>query len=360
MNRIYFAICSLLLSVAAVAQPKIRVDNATQRLGDLTFQMPKTVTFTLKNSGNRPLIISEVQPSCGCVQVKYPTEPVAAGKKTTITAVYDARTMGTFHRELAIYSNASEEPLYLAFEGRVVESPGVASYEEDFPIDLGSVRMSTNALEFDDVNKGDRPQVELRVANMDDKDYTPELMHLPPFLTAEYFPQTIRKGRVGRIRLTLESDKLMLDGLNQASVYLARYLGDRTSAKNEVVVSAVLLPSFANLTASQMERAPRIVLMDGDSLVGDKLSMPREGKKKKLEKTISVTNVGEETLEIQSLQVFNSAIGLRLSERTIPAHGTAKLKITLDTRQLQKEKAQSRVLIISNDPRQAKTDLIIE
>ncbi len=360
MKRIYLIIYSLLLSAVAVAQPKIRVDNMTQRLGDLIFQMPKTVVYTLKNSGNRPLIISEVQPSCGCVQVQYPHEPILAGKKATITAVYDAQMMGTFHRELALYSNASEEPLYLAFEGRVVERPGVQNYEEDFPIDLGSVRMSANALEFDDVNKGDKPVVELRVVNTGDKDYSPQLMHLPPFLEAEYFPRTIRKGRVGRIRLTLLSDKLMMDGLNQASVYLARYLGDRTSGKNEVVVSAVLLPNFAHLTASQLERAPHIVLMDGDSLVKSHVSMPREGKKKKLEKTISVTNIGEEPLEIKSVQVFNSAIGLRLSERTIPAHGTAKLKITLDTRQLQKAKAQSRVLIISNDPRQAKVMLNIE
>ncbi len=368
MKRIYLIIYSLLLPVIAFAQPKVEVENGSLKLGELAFQMPKTVEFILHNNGKSPLIISEVQPSCGCVSVNYSSKPVAPGKKTTVTAVYDAMMLGTFYRELAVYTNAGEEPIYLGFSGKVVENPSVQSYEKEYPIDLGNVRLSTNAIEFDDVNKGDHPVAELMVANTGDKDFQPQLMHLPSYLKAEYFPATIRKGRVGKVRLTLDSEGLMMDGLNQTSIYMARFMGDRVSDKNEIVVSAVRLPGFQGLTASQLALAPNIVLMDGEEMVlksaedgskgvtGD-IVIPMQGKKKKLSKTLTLTNIGESPLTVQTVQVFNNALGVRLSNRVVPAHGTETLKITVDTRMLPKAKAQPRILIISDDPRHAKVML---
>ncbi len=371
MKRIFFIIYSLLLSAAALAQPKIKVEHESQKLGDLAYQLPKTVTYTLHNAGKSPLIINEVHPSCGCVSVTFPHQPIPAGKDATITAVYDAMMLGTFHRELAVYTNASEQPLYLTFSGRVVDMPSMESYEEEYPIDLDNVRLNTNAIEFDDVNKGDQPVAEIKVLNVSDHDFAPQLMHLPDYLKAEYFPATIRKGRVGKVRITLISDKLMMDGLNQTSVYMARYMGDRVGEKNEIVVSAVRLPSFQGLTASQLEKAPVMVFMDGEQMLYNGKSedanndattivIPSAGRKKKLSKTLDLTNVGESDLMVQTVQVFNSAIGVRLSHRVIPAHGTAKLKITVDTRLLARAKAQPRILIISNDPRNAKVLLNVK
>lgn len=358
MKRITTLIALFMAASALMAQPKISVETQ-QKLGDISFQTPKTVTFRVKNTGNKPLVIKEVQPSCGCVSVNFSTAAIAPGKQSAITAVYDAAMMGTFYRELAIYSNASPEPLYVGFRGRVVETLNAEDFAGDYPVDLGFVRLNTNAIEFNDVNKGDRPVAELMVANTGDEDYTPQLMHLPPYLEAECFPRTIRKGRAGKVRIMLHSDKLMLDGLNQTSIYIGRYPGDRISEKTEVVVSAVLLPPLANLTAEQMEKAPQVVVMDGDSLVNDRVRIPLKGRKKKLEKTLLLTNIGESPLTIQAVQVFNRALGVRLSDRVIPAHGVTKLRVTVDTRELAKAKAQTRVLIISNDPRRAKMQLDI-
>lgn len=363
MKRKYLFLYALALSAAAWAQPKIKVDAESRKLGEMMFQMPKTVEYKLQNAGNAPLVINEVHPSCGCINVSFPSTPIAPGENATITAVYDAMMLGTFYRELAVYSNAAEQPLYLSFTGKVVESNSISSIEEEYPISIGDIRLNTNAIEFDDVQKGDRPMAELRVANLGDKDFTPRLMHLPPYLKAEYYPATIRKGRVGKVRLTLDSKELMMDGLNQTSIYMARYLGDRVSPKNEIVISAVRLPDFHGLTASELAKAPNMVLMDGDELVHKAdsamrpvsiIEIPRQGRKRKLSKTIQVTNIGETPLNIRTVQVFNRALGVRLSNRSIPARGTATLKVTVDTRELPLAKAAPRVLIISDDPRHAK------
>ena len=357
MKKLSIALFGLFACVAtAVAQPQFVAETPIQKVGEMVFQNPKTVTFNFVNKGNAPLIISEVHPSCGCVKVTYPTKPVPAGHAGTITAIYDAGMLGTFHRELAVYTNTQQDPIYLTFQGRVVQT--LLDYDGDFPIELGNVRLNTNYIEFNDVNKGDKPVVELQVANMEHGAYTPQLMHLPNYLSAEYIPREIQAGRVGRIRLTLDSDKLFLDGLNQTSIYLARYMGDKVNDQNEIVVSTVLLPAFPDLTAEQLAKAPRIVLMDGEEMVNGETSLAMANKKKAT-KVINITNIGEEMLTISAVQVFNRAMTVTLGERNIPPHGTAKLKITVDAKELAKAKNGPRLLLISNDPRQAKTELSI-
>lgn len=369
MKRLCLTAAALASAGWLAAQPRFLAEKPEQHLGELLFQAPKTIVYDFQNTGTQPLVIREVRPSCGCIQVTYPRDPIPAGGKGSVTALYDAALMGTFYRELAVYTNAGDQPVYLSFGGRVTEKAVEAiDFDTHFPIDLGDIRLSTNSIEFDDVNKGDQPVAELQVVNMSRDRYTPQLMHLPAYLKAEYFPQVLHKGRTGRIRLTLDSGKLMMNGLNQTSIYMARQMGDRVGSDNEIVVSAVLLPAFAKLTASQLDRAPRIVMLDGEEMVnaptpGSKPSGTAEinfspaGRKTKLTKTIQVTNIGEEPLTVQSVQVFNRAVSVSLDNRLIPARGTSRLKITVDTKLLRKAKNKPRVLLICNDPRQAKTVL---
>ncbi len=362
MRRIAVVALVMMVCATLTAQPVFQVDAERQWVGELVYKTPKTVTFRFQNTGDMPLQIKDVHPSCGCVVSTYPRTLIAAGMEGEITAVYDASILGTFYRELAVYTNASDLPTYLIFEGRVVETPSDADYESNFPIDLGSIRMNTNVIEFDDVNKGDRPMAELLVLNMKKEDFTPELMHLPSYISVEYVPAVIQGGRVGRVRLTLDSEGLLMNGLNQSSVYMARYQGDKVGVDNEILLSAVLLPSFANLTASELERAPHIVLTDGvRELFGELDMTPTNGKKKdkKLSKVVQVTNTGDSPLNITALQVMNRAVSVSLGNRVIAAHGSTKLKINVDVKQLQQTKNRPRVLIISNDPHNAKTILSI-
>ncbi len=349
----------------AFAQPALQVDAPRQWAGELVYKTPKTVSFHVENAGSEPLVIKEVHASCGCVGVSFPTKPLNAGEVGEISATYDAGMLGTFYRELEVYSNASEQPTYLVMEGRVVAAPSDADYEDNFPIDLGGIRMNTNVVEFDDVNKGDRPVAELLVMNMKKEDFTPSLMHIPDYITVSCLPQTIQGGRVGRVRLTLDSEKLMMDGLNQTSIYMSRYQGDKVGLENELILTAVLLPSFSNLSVSEMERAPHIAFVDGSEELQDELTLRvGDGKQKKkggkrVEKTIQLANMGETTLNVSALQVMNRAVSVSLGNRTIPPHGTTKLRVSVDLRELTMTKNRPRVLLICNDPRNAKTILNI-
>lgn len=332
-------------SLTAAAQGKVVVDNPVNHVGEVVFQTPKQVVFTFQNKGKTPMQIIDVKPSCGCTQADWTRGSIAAGGRGQITAVYDALMLGTFHKELAVYTTASKEPIYLQMEGRVVTTK--LDYSGDFPIDLGNVRLNTNYLEFDDVNRGDHPVAELQIFNQERTPYRPQLMHLPAYLSVECFPEVIAGGRMGRVRVTLDSEKLGLLGLNQTRIYLSRYMGDKIGEKNEILVSSVLLPDFSNLTTEQLAVAPKMELSQNE------LQFDMNGKSK-LTQVVTVTNNGQETLNIRTVQVFNQAVSVSLGDRTIQPGKSTQMKVTVNTKFLKKAKNRPRVLIISNDPSKAK------
>lgn len=352
MTRTCMSILGWVFPIVAMAQPQFVPDAEIQKVGEVMFQHPKTVSFGFVNKGDAPLLITSVNPSCGCLDVQYPQKAIETNECSEIKVTYDAKMLGTFYKDIEIITNASEKPIYLAMQGCVVTE--VQDFSNDFPIDLGNVRMSTNNIEFDDVNKGDCPYVELPIVNTEHTAYRPELMHLPPYLTAEYIPESIPAGKEGVIRVYLHSDKLPMLGLNQTSIYLARYLGDKINESNEIQVSAVLLPDFSHFKNASGGPQPEL------SISSTHIDMGELGDKAQKSETVLLQNKGNAPLHIEKVQVFNKAIAVSLNNRTIKPGKSSKLKITALAKYLKKAKGRPRVLLISDDPNKAKSVIHIE
>ena len=330
----------------AGAQSRLVPTQEIINMGEIMFQVPKSVTFELTNKSERPLKITAVNPSCGCTTVEWPREEIAPGQSVKLSAAYDAKMLGSFQKELEVFTSEDNEPLYLTMQGRVVAE--LTDYEGEFPINLGVVRMNTNVVEFDNVNVGDYPVAYIEVVNTTKDSYTPQLMHLPPYLNVKYAPERLAGGRVGRIFLTLDSEKLPAMGLNQTSIYLARYMGDKVSEENEISLSALLLPNFSQLTPAQAA-APPVLKLSADSL-----DFGTMNGKKKVTQVITVTNIGTRTLDIDRLQVYGRALSVSLSNQHIAPGRSAKLKVTATHAYLRRSKSRPRVLLITNDPQHAK------
>lgn len=346
LKRLYMLGMACLTAGAIWAQPKLTVSRDVANMGELMFKMPGKASFVVENTGTSELLITQINPSCGCTTVEWTQTPIAPGETGTIEVEYDAMMLGTFQKDLEVYSNASDEPVYLHVQGRVVSK--LSNYEGLFPVSMGNLRLNTNNVEFDNVNKGDQPMVEIAIVNTARTSYVPQLMHLPPYLHAKYLPEKLSGGRIGKIQLTLDSERLKQMGLHQTSIYLARKIGDQIGEDNEIVVSVVLLPDFSQLNKLELERAPKMLLST------DSLDLGDLGRKNKKTGIITIENKGKSPLEIRTIQVFNKAVGISLGNRTIAAGEKTKLKITIQGKYLAKAKNKPRVLLITNDPEQPK------
>ena len=346
MKRMNIWMLSALLALPASAQ-KITTQHEVVDCGQVVFNKPVTAEFMLKNDGHKPLVINNVLKSCGCTEVDYPKTGIAAGESFVIKAVYDAKQMGTFTKQVCLYTNADEEPFILSMRGKVVGS--VVDFAGSYDEMLGVIKSDAQEVEFDDVNRGDRPVQRIHIFNPTDELLEPVVMHLPPYLHAFVSPSKVAPRHSAEISFVLDSKKLRDLGLNQTSVYLGERPGDKIAPEKEIVVSAVLLPGFENMTPTKKALAPKIEMSATD------LNLGSFNGKKKLKGEILITNKGKSELDIRSMQMFTMGLQVNLKKSKIQPGETVKMKVTAVAADLKKSRVRHpRILMITNDPEHAK------
>lgn len=348
-RKIIFALAALAFQ-AASAQ-KISFDQTTINVGTTLWHKPVTATFRFKNKDREPLIIEEVDAGCGCLTPTFTNHPLQRNEDGMIAITYDAEMLGRFDRYILVKTNASEKPVRIRMKGLV--SVGEKKTIDDlYPFRIGDVCLTTNNVEFPDVQRGDTATYRIEILNDTKEVYTPQLMHLPPYITAQFSPQMLGRNRRGYIDLTLHSDKIGSTGLTQTSIYLARFSGDKVSRENEIVVSAIMVPD-ANSFLSQLSH-PKLKVSTTN------LDLGKLGHRKRITGSVRISNTGSGVLRITSLQAFNSTLQISIPKRELAAGESIDMKVTLLAKFLKEAKSQPRVLIICNDPDHTKETINVK
>lgn len=112
MKKLLSFACAALLATAAVAQtgPVIQVDKDVHDYGTIPQGANGECVFTVTNTGDAPLILTNCKGSCGCTVPKCDTAPIAPGHKSSITVRYDTKRTGPINKSVTISSNAANEP----------------------------------------------------------------------------------------------------------------------------------------------------------------------------------------------------------------------------------------------------------
>lgn len=354
MKRIFTTLYTLAaVSVTVVAQPRFTSNTEMHSFGQIEWKHPVTTQYTITNTGDQPLVLTEVEPDCACSIAQWTKTPIAPGAKGTVNVTFDAKALGHFNKSVAIYTNAQPHLVYLKFSGEVVKE--IKDFTQTHPYLIGQIRLDKNNLDFPDIQHGERPVIHIGVVNLSDLPYEPVLMHLPPYLETEVKPNVLQKGEKGIITLTLNSEKLTDLGLTQASVYLARFAGDKVGEENEIPVSAILLPDFSGMTATEKANAPAVSLSTKDLDMTAILA-----KKAKARQDITVTNTGRSPLQISKLQVFHPAVGVSLKKSVLQPGESTRLRVTVEKKNIGKKRRHLRLLMITNDPMQPKVEINIK
>ena len=118
MKTLVIFVFSIFTIVGAVAQEAAEEANASGAVmsfeeekhdfGDI-FQGDKVEhVFEFENTGNEPLIITNVQTTCGCTAPEWPRDPVAPGQSGKIKVVFNsAGKIGRQNKVITVVSNAS-------------------------------------------------------------------------------------------------------------------------------------------------------------------------------------------------------------------------------------------------------------
>jgi hypothetical protein len=114
---------SSLMSAQTGAKIEFRDKDNTIDFGKISVKENGVKEILFTNVGDSPLIIINIQSTCGCIVVEKPKEPILPGKTGIITLKYDMR-LGPIRRSITIESNAVNTDggrILFKLKGEVVE-----------------------------------------------------------------------------------------------------------------------------------------------------------------------------------------------------------------------------------------------
>jgi hypothetical protein len=257
MKHLVLFISLLFVGIAAkpqMATTKIQMAATEHDFGTFKEEAGRqTFDFFVTNTGTEPLVIQNVVASCGCTTPEWTKQPIPAGSKGKVTAIYDPKDRpGQFNKTLSVYTNTKPEVTVLVIKGEVI--PHEKSIEELFTFAVGSVRFESNHMAFTNVKKTEKKIRVMQLINTSAKPVKVEFDNVPAYLTLKANPATLKPGEKGLVEGSYDATKnpgwgnlsdmikVKIDGVVQENVYY--------------YVSANLVEDFSSLSKEQLANAP--------------------------------------------------------------------------------------------------------
>lgn len=345
-------ICMPLVNRAQTAPAKshITFEKLQYDFGSFKEELgPQSISFNFKNEGSVPLILNNVQASCGCTTPEWTREPVAPGAKGMIKVSYDPRNRpGKFTKTIRVSSNADNADVVLTILGEV--TPRARTVEEDYPNEIGPLRAKTNHIAFVQIKENQVKKDSTEVVNMSDKPVQLSFKTPPPHLTAEIKPSKLAPKQKGYIVVSFDASKIKAYGFVMHRIYLN--VDGQDDYKNSIAVSSTIEEDFSKLTAADLANAPAVKYDTESFDFGD----IKPGSK--VEHTFNLKNAGKKELIIRDVKSSCGCTAVSPSKNVVPAGESVPLKVAFDS--TGKSGRQSKTItVITNDPKNPTTVLRI-
>ena len=107
--------------MAAQDSTTVQLIDSLYNFGTVTEGEKVTYNFRFKNTGKKPLIITNTTASCGCTVPEKPEKPILSGETAFIKVVFNSKgKAGMNNKTITVTSNARPEFPQLLLNGEVV------------------------------------------------------------------------------------------------------------------------------------------------------------------------------------------------------------------------------------------------
>jgi hypothetical protein len=352
MKRLLLFFQVMAISAAVAAQPMMKISEQEHNFGTFKEEAgPQKFDFVVLNSGNAPLVIQNIVASCGCTTPEWTKQPIAAGEKGTITAIYDPRDRpGKFSKTLTVYTNSKPEVQVLVIKGEVVARE--RTIEELFTFAVGPVRFESINLAFTNIKKTEKKIRVMQLINTSNEPVKVEFDNLPPHLTMKTTPETLKPGQKGIVEGTYDATKnnnwgnvndlvrIKINGVIQENVWY--------------YVSANLVEDFSSLTREDLEKAPVFNIATTNVDLG-KMAGATTG-----EVEFKFTNSGKSDLLIRNVKATCGCTAVQQGLAGVPIKPgeSSSIKAVFSSGSY-KGKVTKTIYVYTNDPKKSEVVLML-
>ena len=343
-KRSWLMATMLLMAVAAMGQPAIAWLEQEHDFGSFSDSL-KVVTCHMRfvNTGQEPLVITQVKSSCGCTAAEYPRTPIAPGDTSAVELRYSPRRiLGDFEKNVWVYTNGTPKKSVLTVKGLVIGAP--ESILEQYPVGEGPVRFSHASLPLGEITKGRWREAYVTGYNTGNEPMHARIKGLPPHITAKVLPDTIMPGKLVTMSIFYNSWKAPLWGLNSDSVTFETYpLADTTAViAMPFTIMAQVKEDFSKMTDKDRGKAPDAVFST------DKVDFGTLPGGEAVTRTFTIKNEGKRNLIIRRLYIPEGNITAQADVLEVKKGKKATVSVTVNG--LQEPVLNTTLTVISNDP----------
>ena len=94
-------------------------DGSVHDFGTVEQGTPVSHTFYFTNTGNKPMTVTTVKPSCGCTAADYSKEEIQPGETGYVKATFNAKSKGVFTKTVSVTYDAEDGVKVLKLRGEV-------------------------------------------------------------------------------------------------------------------------------------------------------------------------------------------------------------------------------------------------
>lgn len=220
MRGLLFIVCFFSF-LTGYSQAVIRFEQKVHDFGNIKeIDGPVAYDFIFVNDGKAPILIKNVESSCGCTSPEWSKQPVLPGQKGFIKATFDPKDRPShFDKTITVYSNAQPAVVELKIKGNV--EARTRTVLDDYPYELPSgLRLPVDHISLMKVKKGEVKQMAIGVYNNSGKKQKVAFVGLPAHIKMQIQPEEIEVKGLASLNVSYNAALYGEYGLNEETVTL--------------------------------------------------------------------------------------------------------------------------------------------
>lgn len=213
---------------------------------------PADYKFIFTNTGNQPLLIKNVKPSCGCTTSDYTKQPIPPGAQGYVIARYDPKNRpGKFNKSITVTTNSVNSTTLLRISGEVIPKP--KTIDDTYPVAMSKISLSNHII------LGKVLNTEVKIVEVDFINNSTELVKVefdkvPEYVKIIATPSVLKPQQVGKI--TVEFDGTKVNDYGQIFQKIIVKENGEINNKNRIRLNGFLSEDFSHLTPEELANAP--------------------------------------------------------------------------------------------------------
>jgi hypothetical protein len=305
-------------------------------------------SFEFSNKGIKPILLTEVIPSCGCTTPEWSRMPIEPNQAGVVKVSFDPKDrVGIFTKTITVLTDNEPSTIILTIKGEVIPKP--KSIEDLYPSVIGNLRLSSDYVVFGDILNDKSDTASIAVYNPSETPITFKVgeTSVPTFLEFNADKVILDPKQSTRLRFTYLAENKKDWGYCFDYIYIKT--NDAMQPEKRINISANIKENFAGKTgkmpASQIDRI--------NHSFGD------VQKNTQLNTSFVLKNTGQSTLIIRKLKPSCGCTVPKPERTVLEPNESAVIEVSFNTGNLSQKKRES-VTIITNDPKKPETEIWIE